>query len=479
MLLCCLVLPVVEAHGRLTRIRAGGSTVSTRKGPGYEHDPVGGSSVVEFVCRNPKGTPTIELTAGATLEAEWEFSAAHVGDCALFISYDFTKYFKIANFPECNKNNNEFVPVNLPSWLPAGVAVVRWDWYALHVFPTVEFYSQCVDVTIVTTNPDPISLTELATKSYSIISPPVYPADGRSGDYRNAFDQRNPWFMTGPDCIDGVTGNCCDTSLYAYGKSYGDCASTGTSVVGDASTYPGTAPTKAPTTPTVGSMCVVYIVVSGDTLEGIAAQKRAAGCEVTASKIADFNSLSVTARDSIEIGDNFIIPCPDNCCTDSSCDAQDAEKAAAASSATKAAVEAAKRETTATPLESGDGAAALGGYKAAVGVLAALVVVLLGAVFVLYRRTALSSAARSGPITVASKRGKQGVLANKARWLTSKGSAEWELRGAVGGQEQAAQASSSAAASQSVGAPPGAASRGPVSEQAVAERRPSGGAFVV
>ena len=42
------------------------------------------------------------------------------------------KYFKIANFPECNLDNKKNVPVNIPKWLPNGRYIVRWDWYAIH-----------------------------------------------------------------------------------------------------------------------------------------------------------------------------------------------------------------------------------------------------------------------------------------------------------------------------------------------------------
>jgi hypothetical protein len=35
-----LLVQNAAAHGRMTRLRAGGKTVWTRKGPGYENDPV-------------------------------------------------------------------------------------------------------------------------------------------------------------------------------------------------------------------------------------------------------------------------------------------------------------------------------------------------------------------------------------------------------------------------------------------------------
>ena len=116
------------------------------------------------------------------------------GDGGLYLSYDADfgaeqtqamKFFKIAHFPQQRRNNginnNNKVTVSLPDWLPAGKAVMRWDWYvtlrvtfekreacrphrlrahphtfsaaqhryATHNEPYVEFYSNCVDVDIV------------------------------------------------------------------------------------------------------------------------------------------------------------------------------------------------------------------------------------------------------------------------------------------------------------------------------------------
>ena len=125
-----------KAHGRLETLTAGGKTVFTRKGPGYESDPVGGNNKGAFVCRHPQKAPEISITAGGKFELQWMFGAAHLGDCALFMSYDNVNFFKIGNFPECNLDNKKKVPVNVPKWLPNGQAVVRWDWYALHTFPS-------------------------------------------------------------------------------------------------------------------------------------------------------------------------------------------------------------------------------------------------------------------------------------------------------------------------------------------------------
>merc|ERR1719480_249151 len=75
-----------SAHGRLT-------VPMTRKGDtGYENNPIGfqGRSMTEFACRhakNPDVTPR-QVNAGENLELEWSITANHVGDAAVYISYD-------------------------------------------------------------------------------------------------------------------------------------------------------------------------------------------------------------------------------------------------------------------------------------------------------------------------------------------------------------------------------------------------------
>ena len=111
-------------------------TVYTRGGGGYENDPVPSNTDAKFVCRNGPKTPEITIVAGTTIEVEWTFTANHLGDGALYLSYGDDKFFKIANFPEMNLSNNQFHTVRLPAWLPASDrAVLRWEWYALHVYP--------------------------------------------------------------------------------------------------------------------------------------------------------------------------------------------------------------------------------------------------------------------------------------------------------------------------------------------------------
>ena len=92
------------------------------------------------------------------MTVQYATSAPHVGDCAFYVSYDWDKprsqmqFFKFANVPDCKSRQLVDIQLSLPPWLPAGNAVLRWDWYALHVtvrafahsperWPTCQSYS--------------------------------------------------------------------------------------------------------------------------------------------------------------------------------------------------------------------------------------------------------------------------------------------------------------------------------------------------
>jgi len=84
---------------------------------------------------------------------------------------------------------------------------LRWDWAALHIWPTVEFYVQCVDIQISSSSTS--SPAEL--NSYPIKN--VYPDDGNDGvGYRNAFSGSMAQDMTGPSCFDGSINQCALTA---------------------------------------------------------------------------------------------------------------------------------------------------------------------------------------------------------------------------------------------------------------------------
>jgi len=179
-----------------------------------------------WVCRHGPVNPTQEITPGGTLDLTWDFGAAHVGDCAVYLSYDVSstraeqKFFKIANLPKCREQNRQAVTITIPDWLPAGQVVVRWDWYALHVRPSIEFYSQCFDATV-TGNNGP----QNALYTYKINSPDLYPSSANVGvGYRDAFNPSSEQYMTGPPCALGFDqNNCamttCGTTGYVDPKS--------------------------------------------------------------------------------------------------------------------------------------------------------------------------------------------------------------------------------------------------------------------
>jgi len=112
---------------------------------------------------------------------------------------------KIANLPDCKSYASS--SIQIPAGLPAGRAILRWDWAALHIWPTVEFYVQCVDIQI--SSSSMTSPAELG--SYPIKN--VYPDDGNAGvGYRNGFNSNMAQDMTGPSCFDSSINQCALTA---------------------------------------------------------------------------------------------------------------------------------------------------------------------------------------------------------------------------------------------------------------------------
>lgn len=209
----------VEAHGRLQIPKTRKHTITGFDT--YENDPVNfgsgqpATTFHRFSCRNdpPKEggalkPPQTQVTAGGRMDVRWSLSANHVGDCAAYISYDFAaegvsgregmKWFKIANWKNCKSLDDQIHQIDLPAWLPAGRAVFRWDWYALHVHPTIEFYAQCADIQIAS-NDLSLGSPDLVP-SYSIMG--VYPesASVTPGWRRGLPEKTSPDWITGPPC---------------------------------------------------------------------------------------------------------------------------------------------------------------------------------------------------------------------------------------------------------------------------------------
>jgi hypothetical protein len=290
----------VAAHGKLT-------TPAYRKNPSYDSGPVsGGPDGDEFVCRvEQAGSPAVTLTAGTATSLSWTFTASHPGDCALFLSYDHAKpraemkWFKLANFPDCNKNSGESVSVTLPTWLPPGQAVMRWDWYALHVFPTVEFYAQCVDVTVVE-SPVYSAKAIAAIDAYTLKG--KYPKAGNDEQTQFWYPfSQTKWHMEGPSCAPEIVGNCCDLSGYQRG-GYKECSLSGKSPPTTVQVDP------AKTTGNAGSVshCTLHVVAQGETLAAIAEQYQEEVKDLTWQKICSENGISNC--DVLEVGDNVVIP---------------------------------------------------------------------------------------------------------------------------------------------------------------------------
>lgn len=119
-------------------------------------------------------TPTTltKVTAGSNLDISWNFEAVHPGDCALWISYDDNKespenWVKLADFLGCGADNELLnnppssftVSVPISENLPVCEhCVMRWSWYAVQQVSNVEFYVDCFDVEVAssqTGNPIP------------------------------------------------------------------------------------------------------------------------------------------------------------------------------------------------------------------------------------------------------------------------------------------------------------------------------------
>jgi len=199
----------VWGHGRLT-------IPATRKPTGYENDPVSGPDGTDFVCRNDptalSGSKSqTKVKAGSEMSMRWDLSVNHEGDCAVYVGYGKAlssgkgtdkrdaEFVKIANVFDCKLYNGKEYLVDLPDWLPAGPAVIRWEWYAIHVWPTIEFYAQCADV-IIESSSD-LAVAELP--SYPIVSPQLFPTTANDAPGFRCSPTRcigSEQFQTGPPC---------------------------------------------------------------------------------------------------------------------------------------------------------------------------------------------------------------------------------------------------------------------------------------
>jgi len=246
-LLGSLFVELVHGHGRLIHPvpRGINQTAETQQtpiayqastAPRTEAGYTGGSESEAWVCRGFDENDPIDVVAGEDLTVQWQCSACHTGDCDFYISYDVEKerkemrWFKIGNFlrcmeksyfPSCGSCNEQ--TLKIPSWVPSGRAILRFGWYATHLYPSMEFYSQCVDIQIQNDDDTLFQSLPEPVMTYTLIEPHLFPkvfnqANGRENEYYwedgtdedgVQRDQPRSKFMTGPKCAGGFTDNSC------------------------------------------------------------------------------------------------------------------------------------------------------------------------------------------------------------------------------------------------------------------------------
>lgn len=157
------------------------------------------------------------LKAGDTTTVRYLTSAPHVGDCAFYLSYDNDapraqqRWFKIANIPNCKEFSSTDIELQLPPWLPPGDAILRWDWYGLHLSPP-EFFVQCSDVTVVAT----AAAVPVAQVAPRVTAFELYEEGGWGTAFRSPYNggswSNGPsagFFMSGIACANGFDENNC------------------------------------------------------------------------------------------------------------------------------------------------------------------------------------------------------------------------------------------------------------------------------
>eukprot|EP00475_Leptophrys_vorax_P011687 TRINITY_DN1822_c0_g1_i1.p1 TRINITY_DN1822_c0_g1~~TRINITY_DN1822_c0_g1_i1.p1 ORF type:complete len:354 (+),score=83.66 TRINITY_DN1822_c0_g1_i1:45-1106(+) len=199
--LAVLFISGCDAHGRLSKPTTRDSVVGL---PDYQSN----TNVPEpldsnFVCRNLPASSSASATvaAGGFLVVRWDFTALHEGDCFFYLSYDPSttspvdmQWFKIAQIADCKRFAGSDMNVLFPTWVPAGRAVLRFEWYALQQYPNIEFYCQCSDILVTRS-----SGSDSGTLGTPLVKIPGHlPANSNNGQYRNPFDSSIPFFFTGP-----------------------------------------------------------------------------------------------------------------------------------------------------------------------------------------------------------------------------------------------------------------------------------------
>jgi len=331
--LLSLIASLVNAHGRLL------SPLPRALHRNYENDPVHdptqnpslrATSGSDWICRHSQATPTqATLTAGSTATFDFRLTARHVGDCDISISYDWDlpleemRWFKIANLPNCRDQgimvadegevDMNRVSINLPSWLKSGRAVLRWGWWALHNWPSIEFFTQCSDIQIE-------GVSNLPNDIETYMLPGIYPKDANEGKgYRNEWNGEvygtDSFWMTGPACAtDSDLNNCLLTAPGTKGNIDFTPASSTTSD-----------PTSTSSTSTSTPICVSQMFVavgdclSDDLCQAICTHDNGALCpkvcqciqETTLSTTSEATTTASSTSTTIEPTTSTATPSPD------------------------------------------------------------------------------------------------------------------------------------------------------------------------
>lgn len=200
-IILCFCLSKTFGHLRLSEPKPRGQYLVPPKPIFLENEPVNGADS-SFICRNdPITNQLFNVVAGNNLNVKIDFAALHVGDCFFYLSYDQDsdinkKWFKIAQIAECEKLSGQIIPISIPAELPScDHCTLRFEQYSLHLWPSnVEFYCQCVDISIQESNSQ-------QTKSigFPIVSIPGHLPTSNFGQfYRDPFSGTTPFFFTGP-----------------------------------------------------------------------------------------------------------------------------------------------------------------------------------------------------------------------------------------------------------------------------------------
>eukprot|EP01125_Pyxidicula_operculata_P010998 TRINITY_DN3604_c0_g2_i1.p1 TRINITY_DN3604_c0_g2~~TRINITY_DN3604_c0_g2_i1.p1 ORF type:complete len:378 (+),score=51.34 TRINITY_DN3604_c0_g2_i1:723-1856(+) len=190
--------PVYQENAALVSPRPTGPPVGTVPSPSPDD--------VQLVCRNDPPIPVesrLTAIAGSTITMQWSLSN-YKGDCYIYLSYDGAqtdptkiRWFKIAEFGNCVSLNEQNVSVTIPSDLaPCDNCILRWEWTAIHSYPTIELYTQCADIKISSGN------NKFPQDSYLVNIPGHIPYNGSL--YRNEYiGQRWPINKVGPAVYSG------------------------------------------------------------------------------------------------------------------------------------------------------------------------------------------------------------------------------------------------------------------------------------